>query len=216
MAKYTKEDIIRLVEEEDVKFIRLQFSDIFGMLKNVAVTASQIEKVVNNQIMIDGSSIEGFVRIRRIRSVSYIPDLDSFAIMPWRPHERQGGAAAVRRCIIPTALPLWAIRRNVLKRADRCRRPARWAIPSTWVLSASFSCLKPMKRGVPTTVPQDDAGYFDLSPRRSWRNGHAGMCAWRWRQWALRSKPATMRLPQGQHEVDFKYAEAHDHRRPDR
>ena len=84
MAKYTKEDIIRLVEEEDVKFIRLQFSDIFGMLKNVAVTASQIEKVVNNQIMIDGSSIEGFVRIDE--SDQYLrPDLDSFAIMPWRP-----------------------------------------------------------------------------------------------------------------------------------
>ena len=80
MAKYTKEDIIRLVEEEDVKFIRLQFSDIFGMLKNVAVTASQIEKVVNNQIMIDGSSIEGFVRIDE--SDQYLhPDLDSFAIM---------------------------------------------------------------------------------------------------------------------------------------
>ena len=89
MAKYTKEDIIRLVEEEDVKFIRLQFSDIFGMLKNVAVTASQIEKVVNNQIMIDGSSIEGFVRIDE--SDQYLhPDLDSFAS-----HERQGGAAAV-------------------------------------------------------------------------------------------------------------------------
>lgn len=60
---YKKEDIIRMVKEEDIEFIRLQFTDIFGQLKNVAITASQIEKAVNNQIMFDGSSIEGFVRI---------------------------------------------------------------------------------------------------------------------------------------------------------
>ena len=63
MAKYTRDDIIRIVAEEDIKFIRMQFTDIFGQLKNVAITASQIEKALNNQIMIDGSSIEGFVRI---------------------------------------------------------------------------------------------------------------------------------------------------------
>ena len=60
---YSKADIIRMVKEEDVQFIRMQFTDIFGQLKNVAITASQIEKAVDNQIMIDGSSIEGFVRI---------------------------------------------------------------------------------------------------------------------------------------------------------
>ena len=59
--KYSKADIIRMVKEEDVEFIRMQFTDIFGTLKNVAITASQIEKAVNNQIMIDGSSIAGFV-----------------------------------------------------------------------------------------------------------------------------------------------------------
>ena len=63
MKNYTKEDIIRLVEEEDVEFIRLQFTDIFGNLKNVAITASQLERALNNQCMFDGSSIEGFVRI---------------------------------------------------------------------------------------------------------------------------------------------------------
>ena len=84
MSKYTKEDIIRMVREDDVEFIRMQFTDIFGQLKNVAITASQIEKAVNNEIMIDGSSIEGFVRINE--SDQYLhPDLDTFAILPWRP-----------------------------------------------------------------------------------------------------------------------------------
>ena len=59
----TKEEIIRIINEQDVEFIRLQFTDIFGQLKNVAITKTQIEKALNNQIMIDGSSIEGFTRI---------------------------------------------------------------------------------------------------------------------------------------------------------
>ena len=60
---YTKQDILRLVQEEDVEFIRLQFTDIFGNLKNMAVTVSQLERALNNQCMFDGSSIEGFARI---------------------------------------------------------------------------------------------------------------------------------------------------------
>ena len=63
MNHYTREDIIRLVEEEDVGFIRLQFTDIFGTFKNVAITPAQLEKALNNQCMFDGSSIEGFARI---------------------------------------------------------------------------------------------------------------------------------------------------------
>ena len=63
MSKYTKEDIIRIIRENDVKFVRLQFTDIFGTLKNVAITTSQVEKALDNKCMFDGSSIEGFVRI---------------------------------------------------------------------------------------------------------------------------------------------------------
>ena len=63
MAKYSKNDIIRIVDEEDIEFIRLQFTDIFGTLKNVAITASQLEKALDNRCMFDGSSIEGFVSI---------------------------------------------------------------------------------------------------------------------------------------------------------
>ena len=63
MSRYTKQDIFNMVEEEDVEFIRLQFTDMFGTLKNVAITSSQLEKALNNECMFDGSSIEGFVRI---------------------------------------------------------------------------------------------------------------------------------------------------------
>ena len=86
MSKYSKEDIIRLVEEEDVEFIRLQFTDIFGMLKNVAITASQMRKALDNRCMFDGSAIEGFVRIDESDMYLY-PDLDTFEIFPWRPQQ---------------------------------------------------------------------------------------------------------------------------------
>lgn len=75
-----------MVEDEDVEFIRLQFTDIFGILKNVAITASQLNKALNNDCMFDGSAIEGFVRIDE--SDMYLhPDLDTFEIFPWRPQQ---------------------------------------------------------------------------------------------------------------------------------
>lgn len=79
MSKYRKEDIFRIVEEEDVEFIRLQFTDIFGMLKNVAITSSQLKKALDNRCMFDGSSIEGFVRIEESDMYLY-PDLDTVCL----------------------------------------------------------------------------------------------------------------------------------------
>ena len=112
--KYTKEDIVRIVNEEDIEFIRLQFTDIFGQLKNVAVTKSQIEKVVNNQIMIDGSSIEGFTRIHE--SDQYLrPDLDTFAVLPWMPATRKT-ARLICNVYNPDGTPFVGDPRYVLRR----------------------------------------------------------------------------------------------------
>ena len=112
--KYTREDIVRMVEEEDVEFIRLQFTDIFGTLKNIAITASQLEKALDNQCMFDGSSIEGFVRIEE--SDMYLhPDLDTFTIFPWRP---QQGKVARLICDVyrPDGMPFEGDPRYVLKK----------------------------------------------------------------------------------------------------
>ena len=94
MSKYTKEDIWRMIEEEDVEFIRLQFTDIFGTLKNVAVTTSQLERVLNNEIMFDGASIEGFARVEQ-SDMFLRPDLDTFAIFPWRPQQERWRVSSV-------------------------------------------------------------------------------------------------------------------------
>ncbi len=113
--KYTKQDVLRLVQEEDVEFIRLQFTDMFGTFKNVAVTSSQLAKALDNQCRFDGSSIEGFVRIEE--SDMYLhPDLDTFAIFPWRP---QQGKVARLICDVfrPDGKPFEGDPRYILKKA---------------------------------------------------------------------------------------------------
>ena len=86
MHNYTREDILRLVEEEDVAFIRLQFTDIFGTMKNMAVTVSQLEKALDNRCMFDVSSLDGLSRRGRLGYVS-LSDLSTFEIFPWRPQQ---------------------------------------------------------------------------------------------------------------------------------
>ena len=86
MSHYTKQDILDMVEEEDVEFIRLQFTDLFGTLKNVAITKSQLERALDNQYVFDGSSIEGFARVEESDMFLH-PDLDTFCIFPWRPQQ---------------------------------------------------------------------------------------------------------------------------------
>lgn len=94
MATRTPEDIVRIVREKNIHFIRMQFTDIFGQLKNVTLPASQIEKAVRGKIMFDGSSIEGYTRIEE--SDQYLrPDLDTFVVIPW---EQEAGVCARMIC----------------------------------------------------------------------------------------------------------------------
>ena len=81
MSKLTKEDILKDAVEKNVEFVRLQFTDVFGLMKNVSLTVSQLEKALDNECMFDGSSIDGYVRIDE--SDMYLhPDLDTWALFP--------------------------------------------------------------------------------------------------------------------------------------
>ena len=86
MQEYTRGDILRIVEEEDVEFIRLQFTDIFGTMKNMAVTVSQLEKAMDNRCMFDVSSLDGLSGEEDSDMYLY-PDLSTFEIFPWRPQQ---------------------------------------------------------------------------------------------------------------------------------
>lgn len=160
MSKYTKEDIWRMIEEEDVEFIRLQFTDIFGTLKNVAVTTSQLERVLNNEIMFDGASIEGFARVEQ-SDMFLRPDLDTFAIFPWRP---QQGKVARFLCDIyrPDGTPFAGDPRHVLKRT--VQEAAEMGYQMDVGPECEFFLFHTDDNGMPTTVTHEQAGYMDLSP----------------------------------------------------
>ena len=157
MPKYTKEDIMRLIDEEDVKFIRLQFTDIFGILKNVAITPSQMRKALNNECMFDGSSIDGFARISESDMYLY-PDIDTFEIYPWRP---QSGKVARMFCNVYTLdrKPFEGDPRNVLRRVldDAQKMGICFKVDP----ELEFFLFQSMSDG--RRLPADRAGYFDLA-----------------------------------------------------
>ena len=203
MSRYSKEDIIRMVHEQDLEFIRMQFTDIFGQLKNVAITASQIEKAVDNQIMIDGSSIEGFVRIEE--SDQYLrPDLDSFAILPWRP---QHGRVARLICDVynPDGTPFIGDPRGALKRV--LKKAADMGYSFNVGPELEFFLFETDEQGKPTTRTGDEAGYFDLGPLDHGESTRREICM-ALEAMGFEIEASHHEVAAGQHEIDFKYADA--------
>ena len=201
---YTKEDIIRMVKEEDIEFIRLQFTDIFGQLKNVAITASQIEKAVNNQIMFDGSSIEGFVRIDESDQYLY-PDLKTFRVFPWRPSQ---GKVARLICDVynPDGTPFVGDPRYVLKQVIQKANDMGFDRFNVGP-EAEFFLFQTDEEGKPTVKTNDEAGYFDLGPLDHGESTRREICM-ALEQMDFEIEASHHEVAEGQHEIDFKYAEA--------
>lgn len=204
MPKYQKEDIIRIVNEQDVQFIRLQFTDIFGTLKNVAITAKQLDKALDNQCMFDGSSIEGFVRIEE--SDMYLrPDIDSFVVFPWRP---QSGKVARLICDVYTSegKPFEGDPRFVMKKV--IAKAAQMGYDTFNVgPECEFFLFLTDSEGKPTTQTHDNAGYFDLGPVDLGENARRDMCL-ALEQMGFEVEASHHESAPGQHEIDFRYADA--------
>ena len=203
MRQYTPEDIIRRVRDEDIQFIRMQFTDIFGQLKNVAITASQIERAVSNQIMMDGSSIEGFVRVEE--SDQYLwPDLDTFAVLPWRP---QYGKVARLICDVHNqdGTPFVGDPRGVLKQT--LRRAEALGLTFNVGPELEFFLFHTDENGKPTTQTTDEAGYFDLGPLDHGEGTRREICL-NLEAMGFEIEASHHEVAAGQHEIDFKYTDA--------
>lgn len=204
MATYTREDVMRIVREQDVKFIRLQFTDIFGILKNVAITADQLEKALDNKCMFDGSSIEGFARIEE--SDMYLrPDLNTFVIFPWRP---QTGKVARFICDVfnPDGTPFEGDPRYILKRA--LKKATNMGFDAFNVgPECEFFLFLTDTEGNPTTKTHDNAGYFDLGPVDLGENARRDMCL-ALEEMGFEIEASHHEVAPGQHEIDFKYSDA--------
>lgn len=203
MHNYTREDILEIVEEEDVRFIRLQFTDIYGTMKNVAVTVSQLEKALNNECMFDGASIEGFSRIEE--SDMYLhPDLNSFEIFPWRP---QQGKVARLICDVyrPDGKPYESDPRCILKKV--VKRGEEMGYTLNVGPECEFFLFHTDEDGLPTTLTHERGGYFDLGPIDLGENARRDMVL-TLEDMGFEIEASHHEAAPAQHEIDFRYDDA--------
>lgn len=202
MGRYSKEDIFRMVKEEDVEFIRLQFTDMFGMLKNVAITAGRLSKALNNCCMFDGSAIDGFVRLEETDMYLY-PDLDTFEIFPWRP---QQGKVARLMCGVcrPDGTPFEGDPRYVLKKVLKKAGDLGYLFHAG--PECEFFLFQLDEEGRPTTCTDETAGYFDVAPIDQGENVRRDIVM-SLEEMGFFIEASHHEMAPGQHEIDFQYAE---------
>ena len=203
MSRYTKQDIMQMIEEEDIEFIRLQFTDMFGSLKNVAITSSQLGKALDNKCMFDGSSIEGFVRIEESDMYLY-PDLDTFEVFPWRP---QQGKVARLICDVYKAdgTPFEGDPRYVLRRVLEEAEEMGYSFDVG--PECEFFLFHTDDNGNPTTISHEKASYFDISPLDLGENARRDMVL-TLEDMHFEIEASHHEVAPAQHEIDFKYGPA--------
>ncbi|MFX3616742.1 MAG: type I glutamate--ammonia ligase [Sporolactobacillus sp.] len=204
MAKFTKEDIISKVNEANVKFIRLQFTDLLGIIKNVEIPVSQLGKALDNKIMFDGSSIEGFVRIEESDMLLY-PDYDTFVVFPWTAEK---GKVARMICDIhmPDGTPFLGDPRNILKAQLEEMKKLGFTAFNIGP-EPEFFLFKVDEAGKPTLELNDNAGYFDLAPTDLGENCRRDIVL-ELEDMGFEIEASHHEVAPGQHEIDFKYADA--------
>jgi len=203
MRNYTKEDIRKFVGEENVNFVRLQFTDILGMIKNVEIPISQLEKALNNKMMFDGSSIEGFVRIEE-SDMYLIPDLNTWMVFPW-----PSGKGRVARLICDISLangsPFTGDPRGNLKRVLKEMKELGFTDFNLGP-EPEFFLFKLDENMQPTMELNDNGGYFDLAPMDLGENCRRDIVL-ELEEMGFEVEASHHECAPGQHEIDFKYAD---------
>jgi glutamine synthetase len=199
----TSADILELAEAHQVRFLRLQFTDILGVIKNVEVPASQFRKALKGDILFDGSSIEGFVRVEE-SDMLLAPDLSTFQVFPWG-----DPAARVARLICdvnhPDGRPFDGDPRQVLKRQVAAAADLGFVMNAG--MEAEFFLFKANADGTPSTVTHDVGSYFDLAPMDLGEDARRAIVD-ALEQLGFEVEGAHHEVAHGQHEIDFRYADA--------
>lgn len=198
----TKEQIIVKCKEADINFLRLQFTDILGVVKNVSVPISQLEMALNNETMFDGSSIEGFARVEESDMILK-PDLNTFTILPWRPQEK-----AVARIICdvysPEQKPFEGDPRYILKKA--IAEAEQYGFNINVGPECEFFLFKSNEDGTPSVVTHDKGGYFDMSPNDLGEDARREIIL-ALEAMGFEIEASHHEVSPGQHEIDFKYSD---------
>lgn len=203
MRTYTKEDIIRIVEEEDIEFIRLQFTDMLGTLKNIAITASQLQKALDHQCIFDGSCMEGFIQVEE-EDMYLCPDLSTFEIFPWRP---QQGKVARFLCDVckSDGTPFESDPRQILKRTIQKAKEKGYTMEVG--SECEFFLFHIDEEGTPTTVTHECAGYFDMDPMDFGENTRRDIVL-TLEEMGFVIESSHHEIAPAQHEIVFRHSEA--------
>jgi len=199
----TPKDILELARKLNVRSMRLQFTDILGVNKNVEIPASQFEKALAGDIMFDGSSIEGFVRIEE-SDMLLSPDLSTFRLFPWGPAD-----ARIARVIcdinLPDGQPFPGDPRGVLRRAMAAASKLGFAMNAG--MEAEFFLFRPSADNDLSTATHDIGSYFDLAPADLGEDARRAMVDLL-EQMGFEVEASHHEVAHGQHEIDFRYADA--------
>ena len=198
----TKEQILEMVDEFEVEFIHLQFTDILGVMKNVSITSDQLNKALNNEIMFDGSSIDGFSRIEE--SDMYLhPDLSTFTIFPWSNYPKE--ARFICDVYNADGTPFLGCPRYILKKS--LKEAAEMGYVFNVGPECEFFLFNTNEKGEPSLDTHDNAGYFDLAPVDLGGNARKEMTT-TLMDMGFEIEASHHEAAPGQHEIDFKYADA--------
>jgi glutamine synthetase len=200
----TRSEIMKIIKDQNVNFFRLQFVDIFGFMKNIAIPLSQIEKALDGEMMFDGSSIDGFVRINE--SDMYLkPDYDTFVVLPWR--SRNGVSAARIICDVHKAdgtLFEGCPRVNL-------KRVLAEAYELGYTMNVGTECefflFQKDEKGSPVAATNDVAGYFDVDPDDTGINCRREIIE-TLELMNFEVEASHHEVAEGQHEINFKYSDA--------
>ena len=199
----SKSEILARGKGENVHFLRLQFTDIDGIIKNVEVPASQFDKALDGQIMFDGSSIQGFTRIEE-SDMLLVPDLDTFQVFPW---DTDHGKVGRLICDIatPDGSPFAGCPRTALKNVVATAKKMGYRMMAG--PEAEFFLFQRNHEGEPVPQTHDTGGYFDLSPRDLGEEARRDITLVL-EAMGFEVEAAHHEVAPGQHEIDFKYEDA--------
>ena len=196
-----KNDILHLVKDEGIRFIHLQFTDIFGSLKSIAITPGQLERAIDGMCMFDGSSIEGFARIEE-SDMFLRPDLNSFVTLPWKNDKTARLICDVYKL---DGSPFEGDPRYILKKVIGEARDLGYTFNVG--SECEFFLFQNDENGNITTDTSDDAGYFDLGPIDAAEETRRDICLML-EEMGFEIEASHHENARGQHEIDFKYDEA--------
>ncbi len=198
-----KEDILKFCKEENVQFMRLMFTDMLGIVKNVEIPRSQFEKALEGDILFDGSSIEGFTRIEE-SDMLLVPDLNSFAIFPWEHNGKKVGRL-ICDIYMPDGKCFEGCPRQCLKKMEE--KAKKMGLKMVCGPEVEFFLFQRNEKGEPIPTTHDVGSYFDLTPVDLGERARREIVEASERM-GFEIEAAHHEVAPGQHEIDFKYADA--------